>query len=229
VLQVGADNSVFPIPLGQNSEGRWYFDTAAGKDEMLARRIGINELTGMDACQAIAGAQQLYGTDHPTGNNGKEYAEKFVSDPGQQNGLYWAAVNGQTPSPLGQMGDFTKALSSRSGSQNSPLFNGYYYRILTRGDTPNGIKDYVAGGKMTGGFAILAYPSDYRYTGIMSFLIGEDGRLYQKDLGEKTAEIAPNMAEANPRDGWTSLDSATNLASQSQEQAAAPLRAPGAR
>jgi hypothetical protein len=216
VLQVGPDNYPFPIPLGQNSSGRWYFDTGAGKDEILARRIGKNELTAMDASKAIADAEQQYWQESRDGANGKEFAQKFISDPGTHDGLYWAAVDGQQPSPLGQMGDFTKTLSSSTGLRKSPLFNGYYYRILTSGDTPNGVKDFLVNGKMTGGFTILAYPAEYRNSGIMSFLIGQDGRLYQKDLGEKTAEVAANMTQANPADGWTSIQTQTNTASRMQ-------------
>ena len=114
------------------------------------------------------------------------------------------------------MGDFTKTLSSSTGLRKSPLFNGYYYRILTSGDTPNGVKDFLVNGKMTGGFTILAYPAEYRNSGIMSFLIGQDGRLYQKDLGEKTVEVAANMTQANPADGWTSIQTQTNTASRMQ-------------
>jgi Protein of unknown function (DUF2950) len=120
VLQVGADNSSFPIPLGQNSAGRWYFDTAAGKDEILARHIGKNELTAMDASRAIANAQQQYHQAAHDGGKTKEYAQKFVSDPGKHNGLYWPATQGQPPSPLGQLSDFTAVLSS-AGSEGKPL------------------------------------------------------------------------------------------------------------
>ena len=217
VLQVGANNYPFPIPLGRNSSGRWYFDTTAGKDELLARRIGRNELNAMDATKAIAGAEHEYCQEPHAAGNVKEYARKFVSDSGQHDGLYWPVADGQAPSPLGQMGNFTKLLSSGSNETNSPQFSGYRYRILTRGETPGGLKDYVVNGKMTGGFAILAYPSEYRDSGIMSFLIGDDGTLYQKDLGTKTAQVAATMAQANPKDGWTSIESSANTASRMKE------------
>jgi len=217
VLQVGADNFPFPIPLGRNSSGRWYFDTAAGKDEISARRIGRNELIAMDASRAVADAEHQYWQQSHKGANGKEYAPKFISDSGAHDGLYWAVVDGQQPSPLGQMGDFTEALSSSTGDRRSPEFNGYYYRILSQEATPNGVKDYVVNGKMTAGFAILAYPAEYRNSGIMSFLIGKDGTLYQKDLGEGTAEVAASMTQANPADGWTSIQTQTNTASRIHE------------
>jgi hypothetical protein len=209
VLLVGAENQPFPIPLGQNATGQWFFDTAAGRDEILARRIGKNELTAMDASRALAGAQQEYRLTNHAGDNVNQYAQKFVSDPGKQDGLYWPVSNGQTPSPLGQLGDFAKAQSSANAGGDA-VFNGYRYRILSKGRTPSGEKDYVVDGKMTGGFAILACPTDYRNTGIMSFLIGEDGALYQKDLGESST--APT--EYNPTDGWTRVSTPTTTASR---------------
>ncbi len=193
-LYIGADNYAFPIPLGQNPSGQWYFDTAAGKDEILARRIGQNELTAMAACQALVGAQQQYFRQTHDGGTVKQYAQKFVSDPGKQNGLYWLAVEGR-PSPLDELGDFGKSVASINGDQ-PPLFNGYNYRILTKSTD-------LVNGKMTGGFTILAYPAEYRNSGIMTFVVGKDGLVYQKDLGEKTAEIASAMNELNPADGWT--------------------------
>jgi hypothetical protein len=216
VLEVGADNYVFPIPLGRNSSGQWYFDTPAGRDEMLARRIGKNELAAMDGARAIAGAERHYWQDAHKGKE-KEYAQKFISDPGTHDGLYWEAGDGQAASPLGNMGDFTRTLSSSTEMADAPLFNGYYYRILRRGQTAGGIKDYLVNGRMTGGFAILAYPSEYRSTGVMSFLICQDGALSQKDLGDRTEELGASMSEANPADGWTSVETPTNAASRAKE------------
>jgi hypothetical protein len=200
VLLVGYDNHPFPIPLGKSVSGRWYFDTAAGKDEILARRIGKNELTAMDAMQALGEAERQY--FHQAHEGSKQYAQTFASGPGRQNGLYWAAADGQTPSPLGRFGDFAKDLAS-SNAGSSTEFNGYCYRILSKAKTPRGVEDFVVDGKMTGGFAILAYPTEYRSSGVMSFLIGRDGTVYQKDLGERTADMGANMTIYNPRDGWT--------------------------
>jgi hypothetical protein len=185
VLYVGADNFPFPIPVGQNSSGQWYFDTAAGKDEILARRIGKNELTAMDASAAIAGAQDKYFRESHDGNKMKQYAQKFASDPGKHNGLYWPVAAGQPESPLGRFGDFTQAVASTTGDQ--PLFNGYYYRVLAK----------------PGDFAILAYPAEYRNSGIMTFIVGKDGAVYQKDLGETTRDVAKGLTEYNPADGWS--------------------------
>lgn len=199
VLYTGADNFPFPIPLDKNSSGQWSFDTAAGTDEILARRIGRGELTAIAACEASAIAEGRYFS------KAKQYAQKFASDQGQQNGLYWPAAEGDSASPLGPLGDFAKALGYANAGDKPQLFNGYYYRILTKqGATANGgAKDYIVDGKMTGGFAILAYPVEYRNTGIMTFIIGKDGVIYQKDLGEKTADQGGAMTEYNPGEGWS--------------------------
>jgi hypothetical protein len=207
ILYTGADNYPFPIPLGQNRSGQWYFDTAAGKDEILARRIGKGELTAIEACGAIAGAQQQYFSQTHDGDKVKQYAQKLVSDEGKQNGLYWNAPEGQTPSLLGQLGDFAKAAGYTNAGDKPQPFNGYYFLILTKqGDkAQGGAKDYIVDGKMTGGFGILAYPAEYRNSGIMTFIIDKDGTVYQKDLGEKTNDVAVAMTEYNPGDGWDAV------------------------
>jgi hypothetical protein len=207
ILQTGADNYPFPIPLDRNPSGQWYFDTAAGKDEILARRIGKGELSAIEACGAVANAQQQYFSQTHDGDKVKQYAQKFVSDEGKQNGLYWHVTEGQTPSPLGQLGDFAKAAGYTNSGDKPQPFNGYYFQILTKqGDeAPGGAKDYIVDGKMTGGFAILAYPAAYRDSGIMTFIIGKDGIVHQKDLGEKTTDVASAMAEYNPGDGWNTV------------------------
>jgi len=207
ILYVGADNFPFPIPLDKNLQGQWVFDTAAGKDEILARRIGKGELTAIAACGAIADAQQQYFSQTHAGDKGKQYAQKFVSDEGKENGLYWPVPEGQTPSPLGQLGDFAKAAGYTSTGDKPQPFNGYYFQMLTKqGDkAQGGGKDYIVDGKMTGGFAILAYPAEYRNSGIMTFIIDKDNTVYQKDLGEKTTDVAVAMAEYNPGDGWEAV------------------------
>jgi hypothetical protein len=199
VLYTGADNFPFPIPLDKNSSGQWSFDTAAGKDEILARRIGRGELTAMAACGAAAIAEDQYFS------KAKQYAQQFASDQGKQNGLYYPVAEGQPASPLGPLGDFAKALGYPNAGDKPQPFNGYYYRILTKqgADAKGGAKDYIVDGKMTGGFAILAYPVEYRNTGIMTFLIGKDGVIYQKDLGEKTTDQGGVMMEYNPGEGWS--------------------------
>lgn len=204
LLYIGADNFPFPIPLGKNPSGQWVFDTAAGKDEILARRIGKDELTAIAACSAVGAAQQTYFGQSHDGDKAKQYAQKFISDDGKQNGLYWPVAAGQPPSPLEDVRDFAKAAGySNAGAKPQP-FEGYYFRFLTKqgATAKGGAKDYLVNGHLTGGFALLAYPVDYRNSGIMTFVVGTDGVVYQKDLGEKTADIASAMAEYNPGDGW---------------------------
>ena len=203
MLYVGAENFPFPVPLLQTSSGEWYFDTGGGADEILARQIGRNELVAIAATAALANAQQDYARAH-AGAQAKQYAQKFASDEGTKNGLYWPASSGAEQSPLGQLGDFAKDTGYTGAGGTPQPFNGYSFRILTKqGSTAKGgAKDYVVNGKMTGGFAILAYPAEYQYSGIMTFLVGADGIVYEKDLGPKTVDIAAAMTEYNPGDGW---------------------------
>jgi len=208
ILYIGADNYPFPIPLAQDPSGRWYFDTAAGKDEILSRRIGKGELTAIAACDAVAAAQQEYFSQTHDGDPVKQYAQKLVSDDGKHNGLYWQVAEGGPPSPLGQLGNFAKTAGYTNAGAKPQPFNGYYFQTLTKqGDkATGGVKDYIVDGKMTGGFAILAYPAEYRNSGIMTFVVGKDGTVYQKDLGEKTTDIAAVTTEYNPGEGWQAVD-----------------------
>jgi hypothetical protein len=198
ILYIGAENFPFPIPLDQNASGQWAFNTAAGKDEVLARRIGDGELTTIGVLTEIANAQQEYFSQN------HQFAQKFISDEGQQNGLFWPVSEGQRPSPLGHLAEVAKALGYSRSDKPQP-FNGYYYKILTQqGDAAKGgAKDYAAGGKMTGGFAVVAWPAKYGDSGIMTFLVGKDGVIYQKDLGENTAEAAASTTQYNPGEGWS--------------------------
>jgi Protein of unknown function (DUF2950) len=151
ILYIGADNYAFPIPLGQNPAGQWYFDTAAGKDEILARRIGKDELAAIAACIAIADAQNQYFSQIRDGNNVKQYAQKFISDEGKQNGLYWPVSAGQAPSPFEDVRDFAKAAGYTNAGDKPQPFNGYYYLILTKqGDkAKGGARDYLVSGNET--------------------------------------------------------------------------------
>jgi hypothetical protein len=203
MLSVGADNFLFPIPLGKTDAGRWQFDTAAGKDEILARRIGRDEVVALAACYALADAETQYFKQTHQGEKVRQYAQRLVSDEGQQNGLYWPAVTGQPPSPLEGVGEFAKA-AGYTGAGGAPQpFDGYYFRILTKqgSGAKGGTRDYIVDGKMTGGFAILAYPAAYRDSGIMSFMVGTDGVVYQKDLGETTTATAQALTAYDPS-GW---------------------------
>ena len=156
-------------------------------------------MSAIAACQATANAQKQYFSQTHEGGTAGQYARKFVSDPGKQNGLYWPVAEGQAASPLGQFGDFAKAVASNTGDQPS-LFNGYYYRVLAK----------------PGGFTILAYPAEYRSSGIMTFAIGKDGEVYQKDLGDKTGDEALRMTEFNPADGWSPAVPSSGTAARAQ-------------
>ncbi len=199
ILYIGADNFPFPIPLLQNASGQWIFDTGAGRDEILARRIGDGELTAIGVLTEIANAQQEYFSQH------HQFARKFVSDEGQHNGLYWPVAEGKRSSPLGSLATVAQALGYSSSGDKPQPFNGYYYKMLTEqgGRAKGGAKDYLVNGKLIGGFAILAWPAKYRDSGIMSFIVGRDGVIYQKDLGEKTSEEAADIKAYNPGKGWT--------------------------
>jgi hypothetical protein len=202
-LLIGSDNFPLPIPIKKNAGGQWYFDTAAGKDEMLNRRIGRNELAVIDVCQALVGAQAEYHRHVHDGSATPQYALKFISDPGKQNGLYWKSENGQPESPLGPQ--VTQAAGEGYTQSNGPTpFHGYYFRILTgqTGKAPGGAKDYVVDGKMVKGFAFVAYPAIYGTSGIMTFITNQDGLLLQKDLGSDTTKIATAMTAYDPDSGW---------------------------
>lgn len=194
ILYIGADNLAFPIPLKQERSGQWIFDTAAGRDEVLARRIGDGELTTIGVLSEIANAQHEYF------NIKHQFAQKFVSDPGQQNGLYWPVAEGQPPSPLGPLAEVAKALGYSHSDTPQP-FNGYYYRILTQSSANGEIKTFLQDGKLTGGFAVVAWPAKYRDSGIMTFEVDQDGVVRQKDLGDKTPDASTSVAAYDP--GWT--------------------------
>jgi hypothetical protein len=206
VLLVGADNSPFPIPLKKNSAGQWYFDTAAGKDEILSRRIGSNELAAIDVLTAMADAQAQYISQRHDGV--KQYAQKFVSDEGKQDGLYWKSAEGQPRSPLGPLAAYATAEGYKPQGGRPQPFHGYFYRVLTKqgADAKGGAKDYIINGKMTGGFAFIAYPEKYDDTGIMSFIINQNGLVYEKNLGDNTTEAAMATTEFNPDKSWLLLE-----------------------
>jgi hypothetical protein len=204
ILLVGADNFPFPIPLKKNAEGKWFFDTAAGKNEVLNRRIGRNELAIIETCGALADAQAEYFAQPHDGEKAKQFAVKFISDPGRQNGLYWKSADGQAASPLGPLAAGAAAEGYSAKPEGHGAFHGYYFRML-KGQSdkaPGGAKDYVVNGKMTGGFAFVAYPAEYGNSGVMTFMINQDGVLLQKDLGKSTTETATAMSVFDPDSSW---------------------------
>jgi hypothetical protein len=207
ILLVGADNFPFPIPLKKNNDGQWFFDTAAGKNEVLNRRIGRNELAIIEVSQAAADAQAEYFSQLHDGETTKQYAAKFISDPGKQNGLYWKSPEGQPQSPLGPLAAYATAEGYAAKPDAHTAFHGYYFHMLkAQGDkAPGGAKNYIVDGKMTGGFAFVAYPAEYGNSGVMTFIINQDGVLLQKDLGKTTTETATAMNEFNPDTNWSTV------------------------
>lgn len=205
VLYIGADNFAFPVPLAKNPSGRWYFDGVAGAEEVRSRNIGRNELLTIDACSAITNAQKIY---YATAGSPPEFAQRFISTSGEQDGLYWATSENPVSSPLASLSEFPKS-SLASLSPGQPLvIDGYSLRILNAQgeDAPGGARSYVVDGKMTGGFAILAMPVKYAETGIMTFMTSRDGVVYEQDLGPDTAKIATSIQEFNPTDDWTPVE-----------------------
>jgi Protein of unknown function (DUF2950) len=204
ILLIGVDNFAFPIPLKKNGSGQWFFDTASGKDEILARRIGRNELAVIDVCEALADAQGEYYAAGLGGGSTKHYALKFISDTGKQNGLYWESSENQPRSPLGPLVAFATDEGYNVKPNSHEPFHGYYFHMLKRqgSGAPGGAKDYVVDGQMAGGFAFVAYPADYGNSGVMTFIINQDGVLLQKDLGKTTQETATAMTEFNPDQSW---------------------------
>jgi Protein of unknown function (DUF2950) len=205
MLIVGADNFPFPIPLKKNPAGQWYFDTAAGRTEVLNRRIGRNELAIIQVCAAVAEAQGDYYNKPHDGQQAKQFAVKFISDPGKQNGLYWPAAQGQPQSPLGPLAANATSEGYTAKPEGHTAFHGYYFHMLQgqTNNTPSGARDYIVNGKMTTGFAFVAYPAEYGNSGIMTFIINQDGVLLEKDLGKTTTQIATAMTQFDPDPTWT--------------------------
>jgi hypothetical protein len=214
VLYIGAHNWPSPIPL-VNKGNSWYFDTEAGKKEILYRRIGRNELSAIRVCQELVAAEKEYSAQH------SEYARKIFSDEGQHNGLYWKAGEGEPQSPIGPLVASAVAQGYAKRRDGTPTpYRGYYFHILTRQgkNAPGGAKNYVVNGKMTEGFAFVAYPAEYRSSGVMTFIVSEDGVVYQKDLGRKTDVLAKAMKEYDRNPSW-------QKAEEQQEEAAVEQKA----
>ena len=205
LLLVGAENQAFPVPLTKNASGQWYFDAAAGKEEILARRIGRDELAAMDVCAALAESQAEYFSQKHGGV--KQYAQKFISDTGQQNGLYWESPPGSPRSPLGPLVAFATEEGLTIKPDRAQPFYGYYFRRLdSQGPAAKGgAKPYIVDGKMTGGFAYVAYPAKYDESGIKTFIINQNGVVFEKDLGKDTENLAKATTDFNPDKTWTAL------------------------
>jgi hypothetical protein len=192
------------IPLVK-ADGQWHFDTAAGKEEIINRHIGKDELCAIGVCRAYVKAQKEFASLNTDANGGVQYALKFKSTPGKKDGLYWPA-EGESASPFGPLVAEAHAegyVGHRGGGPHP--FHGYYFRILTRqGKAADGGRmDYMSRGKLTGGFALVAYPEHWDQSGIMTFIVNQDGKVYQRNLAEKTSQVAVAMKAYNPDSDWT--------------------------
>src|SRR5262245_39953200 len=205
IAHVGKEDWPLPIPIVKDGD-KWRFDTAAGRDELLNRRIGRNELKAIDVSRVYVEAQREYAHRQGT-KDAPIYAQKVRSDPGKHDGLYWDDPSGKQPSPLGPMlaeADAEGYTKPEEGAAPRP-YHGYFYRILTaQGEhAPGGARSYIKDGKLTGGYALLAYPAEPGVSGIMSFIVGPQGVVFQKNLGDKTADAAKAITAYDPDDSWT--------------------------
>lgn len=213
ILYVGNDEWPFAIPIDKAEDG-WRFNTEEGTIEILARRIGSNELSTIQVCLAYVDAQREYASKDRNGDGLREYAQHFTSEPGTKNGLYWATGDGEEQSPFGPLvaeaqesGYLASEPDQKKGDGQPRPYHGYYYKILKAQDenAPGGAYDYMVGDKMIGGFALVAYPAQYESSGIMTFVTNHDGVVYQKDLGEETTTVARNMTLFGPDGTWEAV------------------------
>ena len=215
VLVIGKNAWPMPIPLVHDDKG-WHFDTATGIQEILARRIGADELAAIDLMRAYVDAQMAYAAEDHDGSQVLKYAQKLISSPGKKDGLYWAAKDGEEQSPFGpfvaelppylQQRDLQKD-AEKQGKQKEP-YMGYYFRVLTRQgeNAPGGRYDYIINGNMIAGFGLVAVPAEYGETGVMTFVVSHQGKIFQKDLGDDTPVAAAAIQEYNPDDSWDLVD-----------------------
>src|SRR5262245_18926637 len=202
IMVIGQEDFPLPIPLVRK-DGMWRFDTAAGREEILARRIGKNELNAIQTSLAYVDPQNEYAEKDRTGAGVNTYAQRIISRPGKKDGLYWPASQGEEDSPLGELVAEATKQGYRAGGGRTP-YHGYYFKILTsQGPAATGGElDYVVNGKMIGGFALVAYPAEYRNSGVMTFIVNHAGTVFQKDLGPNTTRLAERMTSFNPDKTW---------------------------
>jgi hypothetical protein len=206
ILVVGDNEWPFPIPI-VSRDGSWQFDTKAGREEILRRRIGHNELAAIQVALAYVQAQNEYASLDPGGLGPHTYAQHLVSSPGKKDGLYWPTTEGEAPSPFGDLVAQASAQGYKIGQTPIP-YHGYFYRILKRqgASAPGGAFDYLVKGKMIGGFALVAYPAQYGNSGIMTFMVNYDDVVFQKDLGPNTTQTARKIESFAPDQTWTKVD-----------------------
>jgi len=207
-LYIGADNWPLPIAIVKSSSGTWYFDTEAGAKEILYRRVGRNENDAIEILHTLVDAQREYASAMHDGDSTMHYALKFLSDDGKQNGLYWKTSDNEPPSPIGPLIVSAAGEGYALKQGRATPFHGYYYRMMTKqgAAAKGGAKDYLVNGQLTRGFAFVAYPAEYRNSGVMTFIVNQDGVVYEKDLGLDTDKIASAMTEFDPDKGWIKSD-----------------------
>jgi hypothetical protein len=204
-LIVGENDWPFPIPLVKR-DGKWRLDGAAGADEIIYRRVGANELGAISVCEGFVAAQNEYASSGHDGDPPGIYALKLISDEGMQNGLYWPTAEGEPPSPAGPFVAAAAEEGYRRGESRTP-YHGYYYRLLyAQGPNANGgAKEYFVDGVLTGGFALVAWPAEYGASGVQTFIVNQDGVVFQKDLGEDTATVVESIKAFDPDNSWTAV------------------------
>ncbi|HTQ51393.1 MAG TPA: DUF2950 domain-containing protein [Candidatus Acidoferrales bacterium] len=207
-LELGSDGWPFPIPLVKQG-GQWFFDTAAGKEEILNRRIGMDELGAMAVCRAYVDAQRDYAGQDRMGDGVLAYAQFLRSTPGTHDGLFWPAKPDEELSPLGPLVAAARVegyhRTAKMMNDEQAPYHGYYFKILTRQGkhAPGGKYDYIINGRMIAGFALVAWPAEWGNTGVMTFIVNQQGRIFQRNLGQKTAKLAAAMTTYDPDDTWT--------------------------
>ena len=205
ILSVGMEDWPMPIPIVQGTGGQWRFDTKAGREEILLRRIGRNELDAIAVCQGYVEAQGEYASEKHAGSMINQYAQRMIATPGKQDGLAWRNASGEWEGPVSEV--VARAIAEGYTNKEQP-FHGYYYKVL-KGQGPNapfGAINYVVKGVMIGGFALVAAPADYRVSGIMTFIVNQDGVVYEKDLGEKTLDEFKAMTLFDPDKSWKPVE-----------------------
>jgi hypothetical protein len=208
ILRIGEDDWPFPIPIVKDGE-RWRFDARQGREEIIARRIGRNELDTMQTCLAYVDAQREYYEEDRNGDGILEYAQQFKSSPGKRDGLYWATKPDEPPSPLGDLVVAAQARGYQLAKNAPPApYHGYLFRILTSQGpaAADGAYDYIVRGHMIAGFGLVAFPAQYGVSGVMTFIVNHDGIVYQKDLGPTTGKIAVAMRRFDPDKSWTKVE-----------------------
>jgi hypothetical protein len=207
VVLIGNEEWPFPIPLAKNEQGKWFFDTQAGKSEILARRIGKNELDAIDVMKAYVQAQREYASKDRDGDEVLEYAQRLVSRPGQKDGLYWESGEANDQSPFGPLTAEAglEGYGPVRGGRRSPTpYHGYVYHVLRAqgSHAPGGAYSYVINGNMIAGFALIASPAEYGQSGVMTFIVNHQGKVYQRDFGARTRTVFETMTAYDPGEGW---------------------------